>query len=138
MAEFLSFLFGRADAASASVRSGSRPVDAEVADVLAVAMSRAEALKHILAGLPDAKMVQAAHKEVDAAVSVLKKRLGVRGTQCSKHSNMQCLQCTQHVYRMHMKTMLLQEAAANICMVVGMGLKFNILHCTTNVTVMHC
>lgn len=60
------------------MRSGSRTLDAEVADVLAVVTSRAEALKQSLAGMPDAKMVQAAHREIDAAVSVLRKRLEVR------------------------------------------------------------
>lgn len=77
VADFLSFLFGRVDSAAASVRSGSRGVDAEVVDVLAAAMSRADSLKQSLAGLPDAKMVQAAHREIDAAVGVLKKRLEV-------------------------------------------------------------
>jgi hypothetical protein len=77
VADFLSFLFGRVDSAAASVRSGGKGVDAEVADVLAAAMSRAESLKQSLGGLPDAKMVQAAHREIDAAVAVLKRRLEV-------------------------------------------------------------
>lgn len=85
VADFLLFFFGRVDSAAASVRSGSKGVDAEVTDVLAAAMSRAESLKQSLAGLPDAKMVQAAHREIDAAVGVLKKRLEVSARR-SVHS----------------------------------------------------
>lgn len=86
VADFLSFLFGRVDSAAASVRSGSKGIDAEVTDVLAAAMSRAESVKQSLAGLPDAKMAQAAHREIDAAVGVLKKRLEVSARSRGVHS----------------------------------------------------
>jgi hypothetical protein len=77
IADFLSFLFGRVDAASAGVRSGDRTLDEAVTDVLAVALQRADSLKQSFAGLPDAKMAQAAQQEVDAAVIALKQRLQV-------------------------------------------------------------
>lgn len=93
VADFLSFLFGRVDSAAASVRSGSKLLDAEVSDVLAVAVSRAEALKQSLTGLPDAKVVQAAHREIDHAVDVLKKRLEVS----SGNSGFECVSNRQQL-----------------------------------------
>jgi hypothetical protein len=78
IADFLSFLFGRVDAASVGVRSGDTTLDEAVADLLAVALQRADSLKQSLASLPDAKMAQAAQQEVDAAVNALKQRLQVR------------------------------------------------------------
>lgn len=97
-ADFLSFLFGRADSAAASVRSGSTSLDAAVADVLSTALQRADGLKQSLAALPDAKAAQAVAQEIDAAVAAMRRRLevgrcgkGLPQQQCCMHAWLCCI-----------------------------------------------